>query len=129
MASIKFEIKKEDVEKLNVMLAKAGDNAERETNDFLHNTASKKIIASIIELVPISDRKKTHAKESSPFESHNINMGIIIRSKQKFNYLIFPDLATGTSFKNDAKEFMKNGLENEYQSILKGIMDGLNKSI
>lgn len=129
MASIKFEIKKEDINKLDAMFEKAGNQAENATNSFLHDVASKNIIKSITMLMPVSNRKKIHAKDSSPFESQNINMGIIIHTKAKFNYLGFPDMATGTSRKNEAKKFMEKGLDNEYDAILKGIMDELSKFI
>lgn len=129
MASVKFEIKKEDIEKLDLLFAKVGEQTESITNTFLHETASKKMINSIINLIPVSNRNKNHAKESSPLESQGINMGIVIRTKSKFNYLGFPDMATGTSRKKEAHKFMEKGLDKEYDGILKELMNELNQII
>ncbi|EQB35043.1 hypothetical protein M948_18255 [Virgibacillus sp. CM-4] len=124
--SVKFEIDYEEVEKLEQKFKRIPDNIENIINSYLHKDAPKLAKSRIVSLMPLSQKKEgIHAKQSNPLRVKKINLGFEILPKRKFNYLVFPDQALGTSVGNNPDEFMQRGLN---QSI-NDIMEGLNEHI
>ncbi|WBX80124.1 hypothetical protein PD280_21400 [Virgibacillus salarius] len=124
--SVKFEIDYEEVEKLEQKFKRIPENIENIINSYLHTDASKLATNQIVSLIPLSKKKKgIHAEQSKPLRVKKINLGFEILPKRKFNYLVFPDQALGTSVGNKPKEFMQRGLNKSINDI----MEGLNEHI
>lgn len=128
MASTKFELKLEDVKRINDIIKSYAGDAEKQINDYLSGSGKSKIINSIVNLIPVSDKDKKHAKDSKPLEGVNYNLSLTIRSKRQFNYLYFPQMAEGTSKNNTPNDFMEKGVDSIYDSVVNDLIERL-KSI
>lgn len=129
MPSVKFELNDADIDYLNDVIKRSSDKAEEKINKYLHDEAPKKVMSSINSIIPVSKRNKRHASESEALESSNINLGFITKTKKQFSYLYFPDQGEGTSKGSNALEFMKKGVEKEYDHILSGVITQLEKTM
>lgn len=117
MSSVTFQIKPDDIDKITNALEKFPGDTEKVINEYLVE-AAKDVNMAIVGLIPESDGKKVHAKQSSPLQNKMINLGFVIETKSKFYYLYFPDQAQGTSSKNKPDEFMRKGLDLRYEGII-----------
>lgn len=125
MASTKFELKLEDVKRINDIIKSYSGDAEKQINDYLSGPGKIKIINSIVNLIPVSDKDKKHAKDSKPLEGVNYNLSLTIRSKRQFNYLYFPQMAEGTSKNNTPNDFMEKGVDSIYDSVVNDLIERL----
>lgn len=112
MANETFSLEAENFDNaVKIFLQKCG-SAEDIINDFLHNEAPDIMKPSIVGLVPVSNRNKTHAKTSNPFgRQEDKNLSVKIITSKNFNYLVFPDEGLGTSVRNLPQDFTGRGLE------------------
>ena len=125
MAGVRFDLKEEDVIKLQQAVSKFGEGAEEVIGEYLENEANEIFSESIISLIPVSEKGKKHAKFSAPLTGDMEGvMSLYIHTKKPFHYLYFPDSGEGTS-KGDAHEFMEKGVDNQYDTVVNGIIDGL----
>lgn len=129
MSSVNFEIKQEDIIRLQEAMVRFGNESENAINDYLMGIGANIGVRSIISLLPTSGRtwkgKGKSAKSGNPFQSDFVNLGFSIRSKKKYNYLYFPDQAAGTSLGNSPLEFMDRGLDKVYNNIVDGLLKSL----
>lgn len=125
MAGINFTLNFEDVEKIQQAINDYGDNAEDIINQCIHQEGKDRLIRSIENCMPVSDRNKKHAKFSNSLTNKNFNLGVRITTKSKFNYLIFPMDAIGTSTGKSENPFMGKGVENEKDNIVNDILNKL----
>lgn len=106
--SVDYSKIKELADKFNTQ----GQEIENIINSYLHGYAPDRIRPSIEGLVPRSNRQKKHAADSKPFgRQENYNLAVKIMTSKKFNYLVFPDEAQGTSKVNMPQNFTGRGLE------------------
>lgn len=116
----KYEFRYEDSQQIEAWFKQHGQAVEDITNDYLDQKGSKEIIDSIIEFMPVSKRNKKHAKHSNPLKKQMINLGVIILSKPKYGYLVFPN--EGRGFRNPiAQHFAEKGLEKASGPIIAGL--------
>ncbi|MDD4794981.1 MAG: hypothetical protein PHG03_00245 [Bacilli bacterium] len=112
--------------KLEQQIKKLPNVAENVINDYMHNTAMPKAISSIKEELPVSNRKhskglpKTKAKYGDSIKGTGNNLGFMVMSTRKYQYLTFPALGVGTSRKDKPNDFMNRGLN---KIVSKTIMD------
>ena len=125
MAGINFTLNFEDAEKVQQAIENYGDKAEDTINKYIHGKGKDKLIKSIENCMPVSDRNKKHAKFSNPLSNKNFNLGVRITTKSKFNYLIFPMDAIGTSKGKNENPFMEKGVENVKDNVINEILDAL----
>lgn len=112
MANTTYTLDQNDFNELLKLTQKNGAEVEKIINDYLHNEAPRKIKSSMTGLVPISDRKKKHAKFFDPFQrQQNFNLAVKIITAKEYNYLVFPDEGLGTSIGNIPQNFTGRGLE------------------
>lgn len=124
--SVRFEIDYEDVEKLEEKFKRIPDNIENIINSHLHKEGVEIAKTQIVSLIPMSNKKEgKHARTSKPLREKKANLGFVISPKPRFNYLVFPDQALGTSKGNNPLEFMQRGLNKSINDI----MDGLNERV
>jgi len=131
-----FSLNDKDVDKIKRAILNCGNSSENVINNFLHNVAGEKIIKSIDKYIPVSPRRNViHAKGNDWSEQKNYNLAINIGNKltgargRSFYYLYYVVTGTGTNEKKGARDFMKQGLDKEYNNIVNGLMNELNKNI
>lgn len=128
MAGVKFELKENDFEKVINAIIEFEGNSEKIINQYLEEEAKNKIIDSIINLIPVSASRKKHAKRSNPLDGkRRSNLTLTITSKNKYNYLYFPDQGEGTN--KVAKEFMEKGIDNVYEDVVNSMLEKLQKKL
>ena len=126
MARANFGMAAEDVEKLQQAIINYGEGAEKTINDFLKTEASNIFTESIVNLIPVSDRDKKHAKDSSPLKAEQKeNLALYIHTKSQFNYLYFPQEAEGTSSGKSPNDFMQEGVDAQYDTVVNQMLDKL----
>lgn len=127
MAGVDFSLKEEDLGRIQEAIINFNDDAERVINDCLANEVRDKLITSITNLIPVSDKnKKQHAKTSNPLDGKvRNNLTLWIHTKPKYNYLYFPQNAEGTSKSNSPNDFMEKGIDAEYDNVVNIMLDKL----
>ncbi|MBS5114128.1 MAG: hypothetical protein KHY88_00245 [Erysipelotrichaceae bacterium] len=122
-----------EIKELIKHIAQLPDRSEALINNYFKNYASSMTIESIMDILPSSGRtwkgKTKAAKNSNPFETDYPNLGFKVKSKSKYNYLVFPDLGIGTSKNNDPQEFMEKGLDIVHDEIIEGLLISLKEAI
>lgn len=128
--SAEFNVNYEQIQKLQDAIIAYGDGAEDIINDFLANEANDMFQESIVELIPVSDRNKKHAKNSNALVGENIqNLVLYIHTKTPYNYLYFPDEGVGTSKNNEAQNFMQYGVNREADNVINEIIERLQTNL
>lgn len=84
---------------------------------------------TIVPLIPISERKKIHARFSNPLTVKYDNLQFMVRPRPKFNYIKYPDLAIGTSAGKDPVNFMRRGLLSAKSRIVADLTDAIDQEI
>lgn len=127
MAGINFSLKEEDLQRIQNSIQQFEYDAEKVINDYLDSDAKDKFIASITNLIPVSNvNKRIHAKNSNPLDGKvRNNLTLWIHTKPKFNYLYFPQNAEGTSKGKSPNDFMEKGIDAEYDNVVNGILEKL----
>ncbi len=129
MAGAAFSLNDDDVNKLIQAIQAYEDNAEDAIGDYLENKVPKIVKPSIQNLIPVSDRKKKHARSSAPFtEDMEGKLSVYIHTKKQWHYLYFPDEGEGTSKGQAPHDFMVEGVEQKYDTLVNGILDSLLKA-
>ena len=138
MPSVKtnFSLKDSDVEKIKRAIGGLGVTSEQVINKYLHDVAGENITKRITNYIPRSPRKNViHAKNSKWSEQENFNLAVKIGNNLKgsrgksFYYLYYVVTGTGTNEKKGARDFMEKGLNAEYDNVVNGIIDELDKNI
>lgn len=126
MAGARFTIHDDDINKLIESIQAFEGNAEEAMGTYIENTLPGIAKPSIQNLIPVSDRNKPHARYSAPFtEDMDGRLSIFIHTKKNWHYLYFPDEGEGTSKGQQPHNFMEEGLEKEYDTIINGLLDSL----
>lgn len=126
MAGASFSLNDDDVNKLIEAIQRYEDNAEDAISNYLETEVPSITKPSIQSLIPVSDRNKAHARTSAPFtEDMEGKLSIYIHTKKQWHYLYFPDEGEGTSKGQMPHDFMNQGVENEYDTLVNGLLDSL----
>lgn len=126
--AVKYELKKDDLEKINQMLSKIDGDTEKIVNDSLKSGADV-MSESIVNLMPVSNAKKKHAKLSNPLNKVFENLGFNVATKKAFSYLFFPDQGQGKAKKKGAQKFFENGAKKSYDEITKKLIEDIEKNL
>lgn len=126
---IKFEFDYTELKKLEEKLKQIPTHTEKTINDVLHKTGVRIATDHIVSRMPISKKKKKHARNSNPLTSVNFNLGFELKPKKRFNYLVFPDRALGTSHQKRPQEFMEKGLDLSTRKIIEEINEEIDRKI
>ncbi|MEW4235994.1 hypothetical protein Q0N71_14565 [Bacillus thuringiensis] len=130
----KFNVDYAQMEWLEQNIKKLPNRAEKILNDVLKVKVSPLLERSILGLMPVSSRKKKHAKMFKSLSANNTeNLTVTLKPKPKFQYLVFPDLGLGTSIKNAPQRFMERGVERETNKSIeecnKALLEEINKTL
>lgn len=125
-----FSMDASDIEKIQQKIIDFGEGAEEVLNNYLMNEANAMFNSAIVNLIPVSDRNKKHAKYSDPIKGEqDRTLELYMHSKKAYNYLYFPQTATGVRFLGKApNDFMGKGVEAEMDNVVNGMLDVLIKS-
>ena len=143
MPSIKtdFSIKESDIERIKQSIGNCGETSESVINNYLHNVAGEKFVKSMDKYIPVAKIDKTHpripiqARGNKWSEQKNYNLAVNISNSLKgvrgtsFYYLYYVITGTGTSKNKGERDFMKQGLDREYDDVVNGIINELDKNI
>ncbi len=114
-------------------VARYGREVEKELNKELHGNIGKQMKREIKERMPVSDRKKPagkrHARGTRSLKQIEHNLYVRIKPYPAYRYLVFPDLAIGTSFKNKPQHFFKNSLQENGDKILERLNEAIARGI
>ena len=118
MARAVFGLSAEDVERLQQAIMSYGDGAEKVINNYLK---------AIINYIPVSNRNKQHAKDSSPLKAEQKeNLSLYIHTKTQYNYLYFPQEAEGVHFQGKVpNDFMQHGVDAQYDNVVNNLLEKL----
>ncbi|MDA2567514.1 hypothetical protein PDQ34_26780 [Bacillus cereus] len=130
----KFSIDYKQMEQLERNVQKLPNKAEKVLNETLKVRVAPILEKSIIGLMPISNRKKQHAKMfQSLSKNTKENLTLILKPKPRFRYLVFPDLGVGTSIKNAPQRFMEHGVEQKtnvsVEELNKALIEEINQTL
>lgn len=120
-----FNMYSSDVDKIVNSIKEFSGNAEREINDYLKTIGNKKLVEAVTYVTPVSVLGKKHAKHNKPYKTENWNLSVVISPKKEFYYLGFVDEGSGTSYRQNHKDFMRRGLEDASESIVNDLVDRL----
>lgn len=126
MSGVDFSLKEDDLARIQQAIMNFGDDAEKVINECLAGEVRDKLITSITNLIPVSDKNKKHAKTSNPLEGQvRNNLTLWMHTKPKYNYLYFPQNAEGTSKSNSPNDFMDKGIDAEYDNVVNIMLEKL----
>lgn len=126
MAGASFTLNDDDINNLIEAIQKFEGSAEDAIGEYLKEEVPGIVKPSIQNLIPVSDRDKRHAKTSAPFtEDMEGKLSIYIHTKKQWHYLYFPDEGEGTSKGQQPHDFMSQGVESEYDTLVNGMLDSL----
>ncbi|HZK23810.1 MAG TPA: hypothetical protein VFC74_00280 [Oscillospiraceae bacterium] len=125
----RFELKAEDLKRLEEKIGRLQEQAEEEINKILHTETVRDVSNSIQQLINVSKKKKgTHAKHGKPFKTEPFNLGFFIRNYPSYGYLVFPD--EGRGIRNQIKQdFTGRGIERERPRVVDRLLEVLTKRI
>lgn len=126
MAGARFELDAKDIERLAGAIKNFEGNAEEALGSYLKNEADEIFRPSIENLIPVSDKDKKHARYSAPLTGEmQGNLSLYIHTKKAWHYLYFPDEGEGTSKGQFPHDFMGEGIEKQYDTVVNGMLDAL----
>lgn len=126
--AVKYELKNDDLEQINQMLSKIDGDTEKIVNDSLKSGADI-MSEAIVNLIPVSNVNKKHAKFSNPLNKVFINLGFSVATKKTFSYLFFPDQGQGKAKKKGAQKFFENGAQKSYDDITQKLIEDIEKNL
>ncbi|QDZ76673.1 hypothetical protein [Bacillus cereus] len=132
--SAKFSVDSAQFEAYQRNIERLPNVAEKVINEGLKKKVSPIMVNSILGLIPISDRKKLHAKLSKSIQGTlKENLTLTLKPKPKFAYLVFPDLGVGKSKGNKPEDFMAHGVDREtnksVEELNKALIEEINKTL
>ncbi|MER2107458.1 MAG: hypothetical protein ABS949_11015 [Solibacillus sp.] len=98
---------------------------EKTINDVLKKSGSSRVMASIQPNIPVSMRKKKHARTNRPLTAVHSHFQFKVRPKRKFEYIKYPDLAIGRSQYREPAMFMKQGLDEATPEVVNDIIQAV----
>ncbi|EOO36944.1 MULTISPECIES: hypothetical protein [Bacillus cereus group] len=132
--SANFSIDTSQFESLQRNIERLPNVAETIINEDLKSKIAPVMKKSVLGLIPISNRKKAHAKlYQSIKDDTKENLTLTLKPKPKYRYLVFPDLGLGTSKKKAAQKFMERGVERKVndsiEELNKSLIEQINKTL
>lgn len=130
--SVRFELDYSDVEALEEKFKAIPGNVEDIINSYLHLEGVEITKREIRSFMPVSKQKKLsakHAKLNSSLRHKPFNLGFEVSPYPRFNYLVFPDRALGTSKNRRPQEFMEKGLDKSTEEIIRNLNERIDQKI
>lgn len=122
----------DDLNSLSNLIRQLPSRAEGAINEVLHTEGVEIVAKEMTNLLPVSNRQKSHAKKSKWWAKETGNLVFVVKSrggaasrKGSFGYLVFPDEGRGPSnpFEQD---FSGRSLQRSTPKILEKLHGALN---
>ena len=124
--SATFTLDDKDIDRLTNAIKNFEGEAEKAIGQYLESKADDIFQKSIINLIPVSEANKKHAKNSAPLTGDmQGNLSLYIHTKKQWHYLYFPNEGEGTSKGQPPHDFMGEGLDKKYDEVVNGLLDCL----
>ena len=123
----RFELDARSIEILENTIKEYQQGAEEKITDYLHGKGYEILSNSIQNLIPVSKRKKKHARNYKALrdrKKHSI-LAVIVGTTSRFDYLYFPDDGSNTLHHAGEQHFFERGVEKEEENVVNGILDAL----
>lgn len=130
-----FELKYDDIEKLNKSLFRIQGDKEKTINDCLQQITGPRVAKNVTDFLPISEKGKRHAKNNRWYSIEYYNMSFVLSNSlegkrgSSFYYLYYPATGTGNSYKKGPNDFLGKGMNKSYNAIINDLLSSLNKKI
>ena len=123
----KYELNADSIDILERAIKEYQQGAEEKITSYLHNRGYQAISNSIQNMIPVSDRKKKHARSSSALMDREKGsmLAVTVGTRSKFHYLYFPDDGTNTKHHIGEQHFFERGVEAQEENVINGILDAL----
>lgn len=133
---VSFALKDDDWQRYQELVARYPSKVKKAVNEYMHNSAKKRMIATITGNMPRSDRIKTstrgHAKDSVWHIAFDFEQAVAIENKLEgtrktsFYYLFYPHEGT---LKQDSNPFMQKAIDKEYDRVTNDLFNAIEKEI
>lgn len=120
-----WEMDTSEIDTLFTNLQRTSSTVEKTINDVLKKSGSSRVMASIQPNIPVSMRKKKHARTNRPLTAVHSHFQFKVRPKRKFEYIKYPDLAIGRSQYREPAMFMKQGLDEATPEVVNDIIQAV----
>lgn len=122
-----FELNADSIEVLEKTIKEYQEGAEEKITNYLHGKGYEILSDSIQTLIPVSDRKKRHARNSAALQDRvkGSNLSVTVGTKSKYHYLYFPDDGSNTIHHVGNQHFFEKGAERKEENVINGILDAL----
>lgn len=130
-----FELKYEDIERLNKALINFQGSSEQAINNCLEKKAGPKIAKSVTDFLPVSKDGNRHAKNNKWYELEYYNLSFVLSNSLKgkrgtsFYYLYYPATGTGNSYRKGPNDFLGKGLNTKYNEVIEDLLSSLENQI
>lgn len=115
-----FDLSYDQVDRLRNTIKDYRDNAEKKLANYLHGQGYSRLSASIQNLIPVSDRKKKHARDTDALMDRDTdsNLSVTIGTRTSYNYLYFPDDGSNTIHHAGNQQFFFRGVQQEEPKVM-----------
>lgn len=120
-----YEIDDKEIERLYEQIKKYPSDAEKKITNYLHASGYQRMSQAIQNAIPVSKRKKKHAKDAKALMDRNrtTNLSVTIGTRNKYHYLYFPDDGSTTVHHAGNQKFFQKGVEEEETSVINEMLD------
>lgn len=145
----KFSLNYADVNKLNNAIMKLQGDKEKTINDHLQKRTAPRVIKSVTDFLPVAKNKYysfyPHARDAEWYKVTYYNLSFVLANNLKgkniskttqnkgarksFYYLYYPATGTGNSYKKDSNEFLIDGINKVYDSVVEDLITALSEKI
>ena len=123
----RYELNADSIDVLERAIKEYQQGAEDKITGYLHDKGYQTLSNSIQSMIPVSDRKKKHAKNSAALmdRQKGSRLAVTVGTRSKFHYLYFPDDGTNTKHHAGKQHFFERGVEAQEENVINGILDAL----
>lgn len=123
----KFELNAKSIDVLERTIKEYQQGAEEKITNYLHGKGYEILSNSIQNRIPVSNRKKKHARNYKALRDRKkgSNLAVIIGTAPKYDYLYFPDDGSNTVHHAGEQHFFEKGVEAEEENVVNQILDAL----
>lgn len=120
MSAGTFDLSYDQVDRLQNAIKEYHDNAEKKITNYLHGQGYERLSGSIQRLIPVSDRRKRHARDADALMDRDTdsNLSVTIGTRNSYNYLYFPDDGSNTLHHIGNQQFFFQGVQQEEERVM-----------
>ena len=123
----RFELDAKDIEILEHTIQEYQQGAEGRITEYLHGKGYEILSNSIQNIIPVSNREKKHARNYKALRDRykDSSLAVTVGSIPRFGYLYFPDDGSNTIHHAGQQHFFEQGINDEKENVINGILDAI----